>query len=347
MVARWFAVAALPLACGLVVTSCSGEPSTEECASAEGCSTSLQIDDPTLPDCSEGPCKCADPDLVACCPFEWTSCKAELVKCRTRAECGIPGIACKTDADCPGPSDSRCGVGRCEAGTCELDILAWEAIPNQYPGDCKVLRCSPEGDVEEITNFSDEPDDGNPCTIDQCDGDQPVNVMMPDEAACPGVDLGVCVKGKCKPCWEPGAAPTYCPGGMVCNGDTCVPISCVNGVLDGWETFEDCGGPICRRCKPGRSCLKGSDCVWDVCTAGKCQEPTHTDGVKNYDETGVDCGYDGGPQCEDGEGCSNKSYCKSGVCYLGLCQEPSCTDTVQNGDETGPDCGGECAPCPD
>lgn len=79
MVARWVSVAGLWLAAGLVPLACSGEPYNVECGATEGCGTSSQVTDATLPDCSEGPCRCADPEKAPCCPFGWASCNADVL----------------------------------------------------------------------------------------------------------------------------------------------------------------------------------------------------------------------------------------------------------------------------
>lgn len=346
MAAKWVAVVVLFCFGGLVPLACSGEPYTAECGASGNCSGGTSVvTDPTLPDCSEGPCKCADPKLLACCPFGWQSCAADLVKCRPMADCGYEGIPCETDDDCPGPPDHRCGEGRCEGGVCELDIREWEPIPNQYPGDCKITLCSPEGTLQVVTDYSDLPEDANPCTYDTCEGDQPVNAILPDSSICPGDEGGACLDGKCYRCLEEFGAGV-CPTGLACDNRWCVPPYCYNLVQDGQETDFGCGGPDCAKCAPERECLVGSDCGHNVCTSGICQPPTTTDGVMNGQETGVDCGYPNGPPCKIGEGCVSPIYCPSHICYKGVCQPPSCLDSIKNGTETGPDCGGECPPCP-
>jgi hypothetical protein len=346
MVARWLSVAVLLVVGGLIPLACSGEPYNEACGSAEGCGTSSQVTDPTLPDCSMGLCKCLDPEQVVCCPFGMHSCSADLIECRSKADCDAEGSSCESDADCPGPPDPRCGEGRCKEGACELDIRTAESIPNQYPGDCKVTRCSAEGALEVVADPNDMPDDGNPCTFDTCEGDEPKNLALPDANPCPGDTAKVCWAGTCRACSEP-LNFEKCPAGLYCRYQWCVPYGCISGHKDGQETGMDCGGPDCQACGDTGKCLQASDCMSGVCKSGLCQAPQPDDGIKNGGETGVDCGHPGGPPCADGEGCTAASYCTSGVCYKGLCQKPSCLDSIKNGAETGPDCGGECSPCPD
>jgi hypothetical protein len=64
---------------------------------------------------------------------------------------------------------------------------------------------------------------------------------------------------------------------------------CQNGVQDGDETDEDCGGS-CGPCMPGDSCEMPADCDSMVCDASVCAEPSCTDEVLNGDELETDCG---------------------------------------------------------
>lgn len=228
-----------------------------------------------------------------------------------------------------------------------MEIWAGEAIPNQFPGDCKVNVCSIKGQVEVWMDPSDLPLDANPCTLDLCDSKMPINLLVPDKTPCPGLDQGICASGKCLECSD-ALNVDPCPKEHFCSLDKCVPLGCVNGAIDGQETDKNCGGPICHRCGIKADCLKDSDCMSDICHLNECAAPTPTDGVKNGDETGIDCGYPGGPpnMCKDGEGCRIPADCQSLVCYLGVCQVPTCLDDIKNGNETGTDCGGGCPPCP-
>jgi hypothetical protein len=52
-----------------------------------------------------------------------------------------------------------------------------------------------------------------------------------------------------------------------CVGDACVPLTCTNGLKDGGETDNDCGGSTCRKCSGGRRCETGDDCFSGDCVA--------------------------------------------------------------------------------
>jgi hypothetical protein len=328
--------------------SCTGDSHTDTCGRPEGCSSSQGAGGGGGDgvSCSGGVCSCSKAGDVACCSDGKTDCAVELMACVPEWACPALNVECKEDEDCPGPPDSRCGVPRCNEGSCELEIWTHQPIPNQYPGDCKINMCSGFGEVIVWADPSDIPDDGNWCTGDTCDGDMPANTIHPSKTPCPGGLQGICHEGKC---WECNLSlDFYCSTKEYsCYWDTCVPHQCVNNMLDGQETGHNCGGPVCSKCGSPGWCKVDSDCLSGVCEEGECAFPSPTDGVKNGQETGVDCGYPGGPpnQCKDGEGCKLAADCMSAVCYKGVCQISTCFDATKNGAETGADCGGECPPC--
>jgi cysteine-rich repeat protein len=59
--------------------------------------------------------------------------------------------------------------------------------------------------------------------------------------------------------------------GYHCVGEPseCFPL-CIDGILDGYETDVDCGGPECPQCGFGKNCNGVSDCSTYACTGGKC-----------------------------------------------------------------------------
>lgn len=118
---------------------------------------------------------------------------------------------------------------------------------------------------------------------------------------------------------------------------------CTDGVKNGDETAQDCGGS-CSPCDNGKGCKTGADCVSKVCDDQQltCTPPDCTDGQTNGQETAPDCGGPACPKCADGKACANGSDCSSGVCVGSVCQAPSCSDGLKNGSETGVDCGSTC-----
>jgi len=123
------------------------------------------------------------------------------------------------------------------------------------------------------------------------------------------------------------------------------PPACDDGLMNGDETDQDCGGS-CGPCGDGLMCAGEADCQSGVCQDGLCAAPACDDGVMNGDETDLDCGGSCDP-CGDGLMCANNFECQSGVCDGGFCAAPGCGDGVKNGTETDTDCGGDCDACED
>lgn len=333
--------------------ACVNEPSIGgACSVSDDCQTWYNYWGGTV--CIEGRCTCPLPYEAPCCPNGGHECEWNEFECRLSTICqqvtveGVkiaPGGACSADDQCRDPIDRRCGPPVCRDGYCGYAIDFNEPIQSQYPGDCSINFCNREGDVDR-RDASDYPFDGNDCTLDGCQGEEPSNERFPDGTPVPGMFSDYCIAGAVYDCYLP-LMLDQCPQPYVCDWDKCVPWHCIDGVLSGDETGVDCGGSFCRGCDKGIPCVEGNDCMTRVCLDALCQAATHSDHEKNLGETGVDCGYLGGPpfQCQDGEGCKVETDCASQVCYNGICQAPTCTDARQNGSETTTDCGGSCPPC--
>ncbi len=167
-----------------------------------------------------------------------------------------------------------------------------------------------------------------------CEGEAPAPAAPPD-AGPSDADAGAepeCVVGR------------DCQSGR-CSRGWCLPPSCDDGLENGDETGQDCGG-ACAACGEGAGCLSADDCASGVCSAGICVHPGCSDGVVNGGESGVDCGGPC-PRCEPGQTCRTGEDCDGGVCTDLVCQAPSCDDELRNQDETDTDCGGGCTPCED
>ena len=129
--------------------------------------------------------------------------------------------------------------------------------------------------------------------------------------------------------------------------DTAPAPTCDDGLKNGDETAEDCGGADCGPCTDGQACKADMDCTSLVCTGDVCQSASCGDGVKNAGETGKDCGGPACDPCSAFVACGADKDCWSGVCKDGICQMAACTDGVKNGFETDKDCGGPCDGCED
>lgn len=336
---------------GLVVFShgCGDQPYVGlQCETTEDCQSQSQNVPGT--GCVDGACRCIDPSHKICCARgeDRDNC---FQACRPCSECvvgteGCP-MGCQSDAECPGPPDARCGVGRCVQGDCVLEINPGP-LASQLRGDCQRLDCDVTGAVVPIADPSDFYDDGNQCTYDSCGPSGALNEPLPNGLACPVSGGGRCWEGACVDCAVADPNMDDCPPGFGCYETVCVPGHCFNFQTDTalGETDRDCGGP-CHPCPPGDTCSTGTDCIDQICGGAVCRVPTCDDGVKNDAETGLDCGAPSCPLCGPGQGCETGADCSSGVCWAGVCEAPSCFDAVRNGEEAGVDCGPTCSvPCP-
>jgi len=311
------------------------------CATTEDCFDSMNRQ-PIGSICKPptGKCECPLGKLVCCetavsAGYCATVCPAD---CASGDAGTDSGVECVSDSDCTEDAPSpECGRSRCVGGACEL-VIEEGPLPSQLYGDCKRRECDGEGNLREIEDTSDFYHDGNECTLDYCDGSQPVNSLIPDAVPCPLSGEGYCYKGACVQCVQSIPAASCKGPDLVCdNGFYC-------------QSFSQCGGGkcggVCAPCGTGGPCGSGTDCVSKSCKAGVCALPSCSDGVKNDGETGVDCGLGSCGPCPDGGGCQKPEDCLSGVCKIGKCQAPSCVDQTRNGGEEQIDCGGSCEPCP-
>jgi hypothetical protein len=159
--------------------------------------------------------------------------------------------------------------------------------------------------------------------------------------------------------------------------------TCTDGIEDGSETDVDCGGPVCSPCANGKTCLAGTDCASDFCTAGVCQPSAGDGGPTCSSCAAVFMGADPGTICTPTAGslymdlasclCTGScatacaDACDTGGAPSPACQTcasgsmsgcsaqlegclagvaPTCSDGLKDGAETDVDCGGvECPPC--
>lgn len=156
------------------------------------------------------------------------------------------------------------GISRCEG------LAEGEALPEQALGDCKVEVCDAAGKTQFVPDAEDVPDDNNPCTVDSCDGTEPVfEPVLSGSVRCyegPDETEGV---GPCK------AGEQFCQDGQLAG-------ECAGQVLPQAESCltdgdEDCDGQSNEEgegciCLPGSQepCYPGSPETQGVgaCTAG-------------------------------------------------------------------------------
>jgi cysteine-rich repeat protein len=179
-------------------------------------------------------------------------------------------------------------------------------------------------------------DDGNDCTEDICENDQPVNRNLDPGTTC---SAGVCDgDGACVECVDSGD----CTAPEVCDTDAhaCIQPNCTDGDQNGDETDVDCGGTCApgSRCADGLHCADGDDCESGVCTGTVCQAPSCGDGVRQGTEVCDDGNHANGDGCDDGTG----GNCRVSGCGNGVVAG---TEVCDDGNMTeGDGCDNNCRP---
>ena len=128
-------------------------------------------------------------------------------------------------------------------------------------------------------------DDGNPCTVDQCDALGCLNPAAPDGLSCddgdPGTVGDVCSAGLCTGLVPQCSVDSDCSDSDVCTGvERCVSNACVAGTalscaaLSGQCSTGTCDSLTGCQATPAREGLSCDDgdpgTVGDVCSAGLC-----------------------------------------------------------------------------
>ena len=235
--------------------------------------------------------------------------------------CGAGVMTCTAPADCP-DTGNECVQRTCDMGCCGTANVAdlTPTTSGQTDKDCKSVVCDGAGQTKNVDDDNDAPDPADECHTASCVAGAGTQTPTSAGSACT-VGGNVCDgNGTCIEC----LLDTDCTAPKVCdpvnNSHTCVDPGCTDGVQNGDETDQDCGGACGATCANGKMCMDGGDCASGVCGAGNtCAAPSCTDGVKNGNETDIDCGgatCGGGMGllCDQGEGCNGPTDCNTGAC---------------------------------
>ena len=257
----------------------------------------------------------------------------------TDVDCGgpdcepcVPGQHCMVPSDC---TTEVCENGECQAATCYDGVQNGNENGIDCGGGCPNL-CNQSQGCENDLDCGDAEfcNDAGVCEASDCDNG--IQDTHETDVDCGGAD--------CPDCGPGGAClqDEDCTS-EICDPDamTCSAAACDDGVQNGDETDQDCGGS-CPPCPNGADCMTGSDCASMSCDVDTCVAASCDDGIHNGQETDTDCGGPVCDPCDDMGECDDGDDCASGVCDTGMCVAPTCDDGVENGDETDVDCGNSC-----
>ncbi len=247
------------------------------------------------------------------------------------------GVACVADFDCTvSIEETSCSKPRCIGGVCKAAVQP-KGTPCELdglePGPCQVSVCDGVGKctfagAPEGLPCGDGPcgdvcqggqcvqgggkDDGDPCTLDVCEGGQVQHLPLTD----PSVD---CDDG------NPCTASAGCLGGN-CVGK---PLVCDDGIDC---TIDFCaGGKGCDTIVADGLCDDGNPCTSSACLpdqggcvhkaeAGKaCDDDNACSADETCDANGV-CGKGKNIcQCKTADDCNGGNLCLQFVCEQGVC----------------------------
>ncbi len=133
-------------------------------------------------------------------------------------------VACVRNSDCG--LDTLCQTRACDADhTCRIgNVAAGSPVGLQIVGDCHVQQCDGAGLPTAVPDDTDLPDDGNPCTLEACNGG--VSSHPPVAA---GTPVGTQTAGDCSvvQCDGNGAVATVAaPTDVVDDGNSCTDDVC-------------------------------------------------------------------------------------------------------------------------
>lgn len=248
--------------------------------------------------------------------------------------------ACGVDSDCT--DDNPCTLDTCEAtnGTCVFTATPDGAPLNPVQGDCQQVECA--GGKPTAKPDPTDVDDGDPCTADSCPEGAPQHTPEPDDAPCIlGTLSGSCQAGKCEVKCQAG---DLCDDTNPCTKDSCNGTICVNdAVADGTPVADP----------------SDTDCVEDVCLAGKVQTVADDSEIHEDDndcttngcassnpvhdplDVGTPCGTNGKCNgagacvgCNTNADCGITDACTTSTCTANVCDvshAPSGTPAGPNG----------------
>ena len=128
---------------------------------------------------------------------------------------------CTSDSDCP--SATACEAAACQKSACVVVPLASGAVASeQVAGDCKLATCDGSGNIIQVPDDNDVPENTNPCVVAACSNGSPASYYEQADTTC-GSGMFCNATGSCVAC----NGPIECPGkDTQCEARTCIDNAC-------------------------------------------------------------------------------------------------------------------------
>jgi hypothetical protein len=192
-------------------------------------------------------------------------------------------MSCTVAADCPGGPDTECHMRSCTSSVCGVGFpQAGTPLVSQTAGDCHRQVCDGIGNVDDLVDDTDVPDDAQACTQDSCAAGAPSNTPLPARSAC-GAPGSLCDgAGVCLQCLVDADCGTA--RDTACNVDHCVAGACAlqpepagpaPGSLSGDCHTVSCDGAggLSSVVDDSDVPVDGNGCTQDLCTNGVPSNP--------------------------------------------------------------------------
>ena len=340
-------------------TTCDdGSPCTDDACSPQGtCEHSpsgITPDDGN--ECTADTCEgeeekhTALPDGAPCGLDGLLQCEGGLCKCQLPEECG---------------ADTPCRTYSCESSACKITYAPkGTLVGSTAAGDCQRLVCDGLGDLILEPDEGDPPaEDGNECTLEACDGDEPIlHAPAPDDTPCgpaptcspAGDELqttpqALCASGVCAAQPPISCGPYACnDAGTACRDACSLDAHCVpDAYCDGGAcTLDAANGATCvgdsqcasAHCMDGVCCDGACDGLCEACDAGplgQCQPiPAGTDPEAECPGAQV-CGSSQLCVKPQGDSCASDAECLGSFCEDGVCCNNDCAGSCRRCDLPG------------
>ena len=212
-------------------------------------------------------------------------------------------VACITASTCPAAAN-ECQVATCTMGACGIAFVpAGTNATTQVAGDCHVNKCDGAGNIGNLVDNADLPNDNNPCTNDVCTAGVASHTSAPGGTTC-GAGQVCNATGSCTGC----VTAASCPGpNNECQTQTCTAGVCgtnftAAGTATTAQTAGDCKKNTCNGAGaivPTNDNLDvpvdNNQCTSDVCNTGSPSNPPAASGLA--------CSQMGGTVCNGNSVC--------------------------------------------